>query len=112
MHTLRQSQLEELDIVAQKLLKKWLGVLARGFTSAGLFSLALQAVKPVSQVYLEGHLGAYINSNLVVNTDTKEAVEVREGARGRRNQEVQHCIVVHRHLQGDKGMQGLFYSYT
>ena len=57
VHTLHQGQLEELHMVAQKFLKKWLGIPARDCTSAGIFSPALLAVRPVSQVYLEGHLG-------------------------------------------------------
>ena len=51
-------------------------------TSVGVFSPYLLGVKPVSQVYLEGHLGAYVNSKLVADKDTLEALkctEVREG---------------------------------
>ena len=69
-------------MAAQKFLKLWLGVPARGRTSARVFSPYLLGVKPVSQVYLEGHLGAYVNSKLVADKDTLEALkctEVREG---------------------------------
>ena len=38
----------------------------------------LLGVKPVSQVYLEGHLGAYINTKLVADEDTREALKSAE----------------------------------
>ena len=69
---------EELDLAAQVYLKKWLGIPAKGATSAGIFSPMLLGVKPVSQVYLEGHVGAYINSKLVADEDTREALESAE----------------------------------
>ena len=94
VHTLHQGHLEELDMVSQKFLKKWLGIPARGCTSAGIFSPAVLAVKPVSQVYLEGHLGAYVNSSLVADPDTREALkcaEEREGAWTRKSSTVVQC---------------------
>ena len=51
-----------------------MGVPARGATAAGIFSPCLLGVKPMSQVYLEGHLAAYINSTLVADEDTKQAL--------------------------------------
>ena len=69
-------------MAAQKFLKLWLGIPARGCTSAGIFSHFLLGVTPVSQVYLEGPLGAYVNSKLVADQDTLEALkstEMREG---------------------------------
>ena len=77
MHTLHQEHLE-LDMVSQKFLKQWRGIPARGCTSAGFFSPAVLAVKPVSQVNLEGHLGAYVNSSLVADPDTREALKCAE----------------------------------
>ena len=67
MHSLHKCHLEELDLLAKKFLKKWLGVPARGATSEGIFSPLLLGVKPVSQTYLEGHISAYINSILVAD---------------------------------------------
>ena len=54
----------------------------RGATCAGIFSPYLLGVKPVSQVYLEGHLGAYINSKLVADSDTREALRCAEEREG------------------------------
>ena len=78
VHTVHKTHLEELDLAAQVYLKKWLGIPAKGATSAGIFSPMLLGVKPVSQVYLEGHVGAYINSKLVADEDTREALESAE----------------------------------
>ena len=61
-------------MAAQKYLKLWLGIPARGCTSLGVFSPYLLGVKRVSQIYLEGHLSAYISSKLVADDDTKEAL--------------------------------------
>ena len=58
VHTVHKCHLEELDMVAQRYLKKWLGIPSRGCTSAGIFSPLLLGVKPVSQVYMEGHMSA------------------------------------------------------
>ena len=74
VHTVHKTHLDELDLIAQRYLKKWLGIPARGATAAGVFSPYLLNVKPVSQVYLEGHLGAFVNSTLMADEDTKQAL--------------------------------------
>ena len=74
VHTVHKTHLDELDLITQRYLKRWLGVPARGATAAGIFSPCLLGVKPVSQVHLEGHLAAYINSTLVADKDTKQAL--------------------------------------
>ena len=75
VHSLHKCHLEELDLLAKRFLKKWLGLPARGATSEGIFSPLLLGIKPVSQTYLEGHVSAYINSMLVADNDTKEALK-------------------------------------
>ena len=82
VHTVHKCHLEELDLLAQRYLKKWLGIPSRGCTSAGIFSPLLLGVKPVSQVYLEGHMSAYISSNMVADKDTKEALKCAEEREG------------------------------
>ena len=74
VHNLHKTHLEELDLIAQSYMKRWLGIPAKGATSAGIFSPMLLGVKPVSQVYLEGHLGAFINSKMVADEDTLAAL--------------------------------------
>ena len=94
VHTMHKTHLEELDLTAQFYLKRWLGIPARGATSAGIFSPMLLGVKPVSQVYLEGHIGAYINSKLVADEDTLEALkstEEREAEWTRKSSTVHQC---------------------
>ena len=105
VHTVHQGHLEELDMVAQKFIKKWLGIPPRGCTSAGIFSPALLAVKPVSQVYLEGHLAAYVNSNLLADTDTREALkcaEEREGAWTRKSSTIVQCRDIFQEMKGEE----------
>ena len=94
VHTMHKTHLEELDLTAQFYLKRWLGIPARGATSAGIFSPMLLGVKPVSQVYLEGHLGAFINSKLVADEDTLEALknaEEREAEWARKSSTINQC---------------------
>ena len=74
VHTIHKTHLDELDLIAQRYLKKWLGIPSRGATAAGIFSPYLLGVKPVSQIYLEGHVGAFVNSTLVADEDTKQAL--------------------------------------
>ena len=50
VHTVHKTHLDELDLIAQRYLKRWLGVPARGATAAGMFSAYLLGVKLVSQV--------------------------------------------------------------
>ena len=83
VHTVHKTHLDELDLLAQSFLKRWLTIPARGATSAGIFSPRLLGVKPVSQVYLEGHVGAFVNSSLVADPGTKQAMRCaleREGS--------------------------------
>ena len=105
VHNLHQCHLEELDMLAQRYLKSWLGLPSRGATSAGIFSPLLLAVKPVSQVYLEGHLGAYINSNLVADSDTREALrcaEEREGAWTKKSSTIIQCRGIFKEMQEEE----------
>ena len=81
-------------MVAQRYLKKWLGIPSRGCTSAGIFSPLLLGVKPVSQVYMEGHMSAYLNSNMLADEDTKEALrnaEERESEWVRKSSTILQC---------------------
>ena len=81
-------------MIAQKYLKKWLGIPARGCTSAGIFSPLLLGVKPVSQVYLEGHVSAYISSKIMADEDAKEALrcaEERESEWVRKSSTILQC---------------------
>ena len=94
VHTVHKCHLEELDMLAQRFLKKWLGIPSRGCTSAGIFSPLLFGVKPVSQVYLEGHVSAFISSKMMADEDTKEALrcaEERESEWVRKSSTITQC---------------------
>ena len=106
VHSLNKVHLDELDMLAQKYLKKWLGLPARGATSEGIFSPLLLGVKPVSQAYLEGHVSAYINSLLVADIDTKEALkcaEEREGQWTRKSSTLMQCKQILKEMTEEDG---------
>ena len=97
VHNIHTTHLDQLDLSAQKYLKQWLGIPSRGCTSLGIFSPSLLATKPVSQVYLEGHVAAYVNSSLVADPDTKEALRCaveREGRWKNKSSTVMHCHTI------------------
>ena len=82
VHSVHKTHLEQLDQLARKFLKEWLGIPPRGCTSLGIFSPSLLGTKLVSQVYLENHVSAYVNSTLMADFDTQEALRCtveREG---------------------------------
>ena len=60
VHNIHQTQLDQLDSLAQKYLKNWLVIPARGCTSQGILNPYLLGVKPVSQLFQEAHVGSYI----------------------------------------------------
>ena len=94
IHTIHQTHLEKLDMIAQKYLKKWLGVPTRGCTNLSIFHPYLLSIKPVSQIYLQGHVGNYINSTTKADPDVKLAIEssiYRESQWTRKSSTVVKC---------------------
>ena len=84
-------------MLGQRFLKKWMGIPTRGCTSLGVLDPHLLAIKPVSQVYLEGRLSSYINSTLVADIATQEALrcqEVREGAWVKKSNTIVQCKTI------------------
>ena len=71
-----------------------------------IFSPLLLGVKPVSQTYLEGHLSAYLNSKMVADIDTKEALlcaEEREGNWTRKSSTLMECKEIYEEMkEGDE----------
>ena len=85
-------------------LKGWLGIPARGCTSQGIFSPYLLGVKPVSQLYLEAHLGSYINSKLIADPVVKEALlcaEEREGQWAHKSSTIVQCKEIFESMKDD-----------
>ena len=81
-------------MTAQKYLKKWLGVPTRGCTNLSIFHPYLLSIKPVSQIYLQGHVGNYINSTMKADPDVKLAIEssiYRESQWTRKSSTVVKC---------------------
>ena len=81
-------------MIAQRYLKKWLGVPSRGCTNLSIFHPYLLGIKPVSQIYLQGHVGNYINSTLKADPDVKLAIEssiYRESQWTRKSSTITKC---------------------
>ena len=73
--------------------------------SAGIFSPMLLGAKPVSQVYLEGHLGAFINSKLVSDEDTLAALanaEEREAEWTRKSSTIMQCKEIFQEMKTEQ----------
>ena len=49
IHTIHQTQLDKLDMLANKMLKKWAGIPARGCTNLSVFHPHLMGIKSPSQ---------------------------------------------------------------
>ena len=62
-------------MLANKFLKKWVGIPARGCTNLSLFHPLLMDIKTPSQLYLEGHAGNYLNCKLKADTNVQLAIE-------------------------------------
>ena len=94
VHSIHQSHLDKLDILAKKHLKKWLKIPSRGVTDLSIFHPYMLGVKPPSQVYLEGHAGNYLNSVVRGDPVVKEALAVavdREEVWSRKSSTICEC---------------------
>ncbi len=60
-------------MISQKYLKKWLGIPTRGCTNLSIFHPYQLSIKPVSQIYIQGHAGNFINSSLIADPSVKNA---------------------------------------
>ena len=61
IHNIHQTHLDQLDMLANKYLKKWIRIPSHGCTNLALFHPHLMGLKTPSQLYLEGHAGNYLN---------------------------------------------------
>ena len=105
VHSVHKTHLEQLDQLARKYLKEWLGIPSRGCTSLGIFSPSLLGTKLVSQVYLEGHVSAFINSSLTADFDTQEALRCaveREGQWKNKSSTVVQCSNILEELKAEE----------
>ena len=94
VHTVHKCHLDQLNLCSAQYLKKWLGIPKKGCTSLNITSPHLLGIKPIAQIYLEGHLKAYINSSLVSDSDTKEALKCaveREGTWAHKSSTIVQC---------------------
>ena len=62
----------------------------------------LLGAKPVSQVYLEGHLGAFINSKLVSDEDTLAALANAEERETRKSSTIMQCKEIFQEMKTEQ----------
>ena len=75
IHTVHQTHLDKLDMIANKYLKKWAGIPARGSTNLSLFHPQLMGLKAPSQLYMEGHAGNLLICKLKADETVQLAIE-------------------------------------
>ena len=75
VHNVHQTHLDQLDMTANKFLKKWVGIPSRGCTNLSIFHPHLMNIKTPSQLYLEGHAGNYLSCKLKADSNVQLAIE-------------------------------------
>ena len=73
VHNVTQTHLNQLDMTANRFLKKWVGIPSRGFTNLSIFHPLI--MKTPSQLFLEGHAGNYLNCKLKADSVVQLAIE-------------------------------------
>ena len=94
VHNVHQSHLDELDAIARRLLRKWLEFPTRRVSDTSIFHPSILGIQRPSQVYLYGLVGAHLQSRLLCDPVTKEALQSRmamEGARTKKSSTVMEC---------------------
>ena len=62
-------------MIANKHLKKWIGLPSRGCTNLSIFHPHMMNIKTPSQLYLEGHAGNYLCCKLKADSNVQLAIE-------------------------------------
>ena len=94
IHTIHQTQLDKLDMLANKYLKKWSEIPARGCTNLAVFHPHLMGIKSPSQLYLEGHAGNLLMCQLKADSNVQLAIESqlsRESVWTRKSSTIVQC---------------------
>ena len=102
VHNIHHTHLEELDGIARRYLKKWLEFPTRGVSDLSIFHPSILGIQKPSQVYLEGHLGAHLQSRLLGDPVTKEALQsrmTREEAWTNKSSTIMECEGVFREME-------------
>ena len=75
IHNIHQTHLDQLDMKANKFLKKWAGIPTRGSTNLSIFHPHLMGIKSPSQVYFEGHAGNFLMCKLKADRNVQLALD-------------------------------------
>ena len=74
IHNIHQTHLDQLDMAANRCLKKWAGIPTRGCTNLSLFHPYLLGLKTPSQLYMEGHTGNYVTCKVKADSNVNLAL--------------------------------------
>ena len=77
VHSLTDTQLDNLDSLETKFLKSWLKMPKTGATQAIIFSNSGLKIKRISEVYFESHTLSYASTMLRGDSKVKHALETR-----------------------------------
>ena len=77
VHNIHKTHLAQLDATARRYIKQWLDFPSRGASDISLFHPGIIGLKHPSKLYLEGHLGAHIQSSILGGPDTQETIKNR-----------------------------------
>ena len=77
IHNIHKTHLALLDATARRYIKQWLDFPSRGHSDISLFHPGIIGLKHPSKLYLEGHLGAHIQSSILGGPDTQETIKNR-----------------------------------
>ena len=94
IHTIHQTHLDQLDMVANRYLKRWAGIPSHGCTNLSLFHPHLMGLKTPSQLYLEGHAGNFLNCKVKADKRVNFALESqlsRESQWVRKSSTISQC---------------------
>ena len=84
VHNIHQCRLESLNLMAKKILRRWMDFPRMGACDLSIFHPFILGIKRSFQVYLEGHLGAQLQSSLLGDRGMQEWRFLDTGRRPRR----------------------------
>ena len=94
IHTVHRTHLDQLDMMANRYLKKWAGIPTHGCTNLSLFHPYLLGLKTPSQLYMEGHAGNFLICKAKADSRVNFALESqlsRESQWVRKSSTVTEC---------------------
>ena len=77
VHQLHKTHMEQIDFLAKKYLKTWMGIQKNGVTDASIFHPLMLGIHMPSQIYKEAHASTYAMIKLKGDAVVNHAIESR-----------------------------------